>query len=102
MLFRIISGLGKTIRLEEKIMAHILEHPEMRSQLNRIKETATKPDEIHKSIRVENVVLFYKFFERTPVGKKYMVVVAKLDNDEYSIVTAYYTDRVKEGDLIWP
>ncbi len=102
MIFRILSQLGREITLEEKVLDHILEHPEMKGQLSRIKEAAMAPDAVHKSIRVKDIALFYKLFEKTPVGKKYICVVAKLINYEYHIITAYYTDRIKEGDKIWP
>ena len=36
------------------------------------------------------------------VGDKYMCVVVKLLGNDAFLLTAYMTDIMKEGDVIWP
>jgi hypothetical protein len=93
--------MGKVISLDEERWRHILEHPEMKNQLDRIKETAANPDEIRASVHDSSVLLFYKLYEKTPVTEKYLIVVIKSLNREGFIVTAFFTDKVKKGGLVW-
>ncbi len=43
----------------------------------------------------------YRFFADTPVTAKYLAVVVKLLDDDGFIVTAYFTDKVKRGRILW-
>jgi len=99
--FEILSKMGKVVSLDEERWRHILEHPEMKNQLGRIKETAVNPDEVRASVHDSSVLLFYKLYVETPVTEKYLVVVIKSLNGEGFIVTAFFTDRVKKGGLVW-
>ena len=38
--FKILSKTGRVVSLDEERWRHVLEHPEMKNQLDRIKETA--------------------------------------------------------------
>lgn len=38
---------------------------------------------------------------KTPVTNKYLAVVVKINEIENFIITAYFTDRIKKGELIW-
>jgi hypothetical protein len=78
----------------------VLSHPEMKNQQVRLKETLLDPDEVRASIQSNDILLFYKLYPKTPVTTKYMLVVAKVSNEEGFIVTAFYTDK-KKGDIIW-
>ena len=99
--FKILSKTGRVVSLDEERWRHVLEHPEMKTQLDRIKETAVNPDEVRASVHDSSVLLFYKFYEETPVTEKYLIVVIKSLNREGFIVTAFFTDRVKKGGLVW-
>ena len=79
----------------------MLSHPEMKNQQVRIKETLLDPDEVRASIQSNDILLFYKLYPKTPVTTKYILVVAKVSNEEGFIVTAFYTDKIKKGDIIW-
>jgi len=93
--------MGNVVSLDEERWHHVLEHPEMKNQLARIKETVVNPDEVRASIHDPSVLLFYKLYEKTPVTEKYLIVVIKFLNKEGFIVTAFFTDRVKKGGLVW-
>ncbi len=99
--FRILSKMGKVVSFNEDRWRHVLEHPEMKNQLDRIKETVVNPDEVRESVYNPSVLLFYKLYEGTPVTEKHLLVVIKTLNREGFIVTAFFTDRVKKGGLVW-
>jgi len=48
-----------------------------------------------------SVYLYYRYYERTRVGAKYLCVVVKQTLDDAFIITAYFTNRVKEGVELW-
>ncbi|MBU4491174.1 MAG: hypothetical protein KKD69_01780 [Euryarchaeota archaeon] len=48
-----------------------------------------------------SVWLFYRFYTRTPVTEKYLLVAAKLLDDAGFVITVFYTDRIKTGATIW-
>ena len=100
-IFRVPSKLRKTIRLDKEKWNHVLEHPEMKSQINRIKETVINPDLVRESTYEPSIWLFYKLYTDTPVTRKYLLVVTKIINEEGFIVTAFFTDKVKKGGLVW-
>jgi molybdopterin synthase catalytic subunit len=99
--FKIFSKIGKTISLDEDRWRHVLNHPEMKTQLDRIKETIMNPDEIRESTHDPSVLLFCKLYGETPVTEKYLLVVIETQNREGFIVTAFFTDRVKKGGVMW-
>lgn len=99
--FRVLSKLGKVVSLDEDRWRHVLEHPEMQNQLDRIKETVANPDEVRESTHDPSVLLFYKLYTETPVTEKYLLAVVKVLKREGFIVTAFFTDRVKKGGLVW-
>lgn len=90
---------NRRITLTEERWNHIIEtHPELKEMLKELEGTLQDPESIKKSVYNENVVLFYRYYEHIYEGK-YMCVVVNLDNE--SIVTAYITDRIKRGEILW-
>jgi hypothetical protein len=100
-LLKVVCKLGKIVRLDRERWVHVLSHPEMSKQRHKIKETLVDPDEVRQSIRSSEVWLFYKFYDTTPVTQKYMLVAVEFLDGEGFIVTAFFTDKIKKGDLIW-
>lgn len=92
----------RKIRLTSERQEHIEStHPEMPGQIDRIKDVLANPDVIIRSRTDPNVELFHRHYEATPVTEKDLCVVVKvLDNDLF-IITAYFTDTVKKGEIIW-
>lgn len=43
----------------------------------------------------------YRHYEITPVTEKYLCVVVKVLTGSPFIITAYFTDTVKKGEIIW-
>jgi len=61
----------------------------------RILKDTGKPDEIRQSKIDKDVFLYYKQYDRL-----YCVVVRHAGMAGF-LITAYPTDKVKEGDVIW-
>ncbi len=90
---------NRRIKLTEEGWNHITEtHPELKGMLKELEGALENPELIKKSAYNENVVLFYRYYEHIYEGK-HICVVVKLDNE--SIVTAYITDRIKGGEIVW-
>ena len=92
---------GKAIRLTDERAAHILEHAEMEGQLDKLQEVLQEPNVIVRSQRDPDVHLYHKHYRTTPVTEKYLLVGVKTDPHDAFIVTAFFTDRVKKGEIVW-
>lgn len=92
----------RKIRFTIERKNHIkVDHPEMSEQINKIKKTLLNPDTIIKSKTDQNVELFYKLYEKSPVTEKYLCVVVKILDDDVFIITAFFTDTIKKGEILW-
>ena len=92
---------GNSISLTEERRAHLLEHPEMRKQEDRLAETLLEPDVVIQSPSDDTVRLFHLFYKRLTIGDKYLCVVVKYREGSVFIITAYFTDKVKSGGVLW-
>ena len=95
------SRVGKRVTLDEERWRHIQDHPEMNGEIDRLRETLLEPDEVRRSIYDASVWLFYRHYSSTPVTEKYLLAVVRLTNEEGFIITAFFTDTVKRGGLLW-
>lgn len=93
---------GRSIRLSDERLDHLeTQHPEMLSQLERVSETLAYPERVIRSKTDTSVELFYKHYPSTPVSEKFLCIVVKTFKDDNFVITAYYTDSIKGGDLLW-
>ena len=94
---------GRRVRLTTERLTHMRAfHPELTNSVRRIQKTLSEPDRIIRSTSDPDAQLFYRFFRDSPVGSKFFCVVVKADKDDYFVVTAYFTDKVKRGEQLWP
>ncbi|KPV64118.1 MAG: hypothetical protein AOA66_0432 [Candidatus Bathyarchaeota archaeon BA2] len=101
-IFEVVAKFGKKVRLTEGKCDHVCKsHPEVTGEIGKMKETLVSPQMIRRSLYDEKVWLFYRFFEDTPVTEKYLMVAARILNDEGFVVTSYFTDKVKMGEENW-
>ena len=61
-----------------------------------VKDTLFQPDEIRRSKVDKNVFLYYKRKDN-----KIYCAVARHEGKEGFLVTAYITDKIKEGEVVW-
>lgn len=97
----LLDKYGRKIRLTKEREKHILSRPEMGGQENKIEETLKDPDAIRYSIRDDSMHLYYKLYAKTPVTQKDLLVAVKVSDKEGFIVTAFFTDRIKKGEIVW-
>ncbi len=96
--FEVVSRLGKKIRTTRRHWELItkIKHPEIGGKEEEVKECLQNPDEVRKSSGDPEVFLFYVKQE-----KYFLCVVVKHSDGEGFIITAYITDKIKEGGAIW-
>jgi hypothetical protein len=90
-----------SVILTDERKAHLREHPEMKGQENRLAETLVTPDTVIQSLSDDSVRLFHRFYKRLSIGDKYLCVVVKYVESNNFIITAYFTDNVKKGEILW-
>lgn len=93
---------GRVIRLTDERLEHILEHPEMKEMGHAIEETLANPGRVVQSISDPEARLYYRFYIETRVGDKYICIAVKMMQEDAFIITAYLTDTIKRGEVIWP
>lgn len=92
----------RQIRLTPERQEHIeTDHPEMSGQIDKIEKTLKSPDAVVKSRTDTDVELFYRHYDKTPVTEKYLCVVVKILVNNLFIITAYFTDTIKRGIILW-
>ncbi|OGG50052.1 MAG: hypothetical protein A3F84_24500 [Candidatus Handelsmanbacteria bacterium RIFCSPLOWO2_12_FULL_64_10] len=96
-LFEVPTPLGFTVRTSQRYWQGIVaKHPDLTDRLEEVKQALISPMEVHRSSRDAGVLLFYAENEHWVVA-----VVRRLNGDGF-LVTAYRTDSIKEGEIIWP
>lgn len=93
---------GRSVRLTDERIAHILQHSELAGMGEEISLVLQAPAEVRVSRSDETVQLFYEYYARTRVGGKWLCVVVKYAPDDAFVVTAYLTDQLKPGEILWP
>jgi hypothetical protein len=66
-----------------------------------VKEALAGPDSVVESNSDPTVRLYYRRFPETAVGDKFLCVVVKVIEDDAFTITAYLTDKVKQGRILW-
>lgn len=93
---------NRSIRLTDERRKYFLtDHPETKGQLEKLKQTLFDPEKIVRSKTDSQVEMFYRHYDTTPVTRKYFCVVVKSSIDDAFIITAYFTDTVKKGEVLW-
>lgn len=96
--FQIQSKLGilvSTTRIYWNVITNI-KHPTVKGREAEVKEVLQDPEEIRVSKKDKSVLLFYRRIE-----KRYLCVVVRFFKKRGFIITAYWTEKIKEGELKW-
>lgn len=73
----------------------------MAGQTDKIKDALSNPDIIVRSRTDSNVEMFYKHYPSTPVTEKFLCVIVKNLIEDLFIITVYFTDTIKKGEILW-
>jgi len=96
--FEIITPLNFTVRTSEEYWEKlIVKHPDIADLELEIQQALANPDEIRRSSRDPNVLLFYLVLKE----RRWVVAVARRLNSDGFLITAYQTDAIKEGETLW-
>lgn len=92
---------GRVIRLTEERWTHIHEHPEMVGMEDAIAQTLAAPEAVIRSLADPKAHLYHRFYVGTKVGDKFLCVVVKIQDDDAFVLTAYLTNKIHRGTVIW-
>jgi hypothetical protein len=96
--FEILIPLNFTVRTSEEYWQKlIIKHPDIADLEAEVKQALNSPDEIRRSSRDPNLLLFYLTLQE----KGWVVAVARRLNGDGFLITAYQTDAIKEGETLW-
>ena len=97
-LFEVKTPLKIIVRTTKDYWEYVtnIKHTNLRGKENNVINTLSAPDLIMKSKNDEEVFLYYKKIE----NYLYSVVV-RHENGTGFLITAYITDKAKEGEIIW-
>ena len=96
--FEILTPLGVQVRTTPSYWSRIitLKHPVMAGQEKSVKLALSSPTEIRRSRSDLAVYLYYRY--ESPY---FICVVARHLNGNGFIITAYRTNKIKRGELVW-
>jgi hypothetical protein len=99
-LFEVNTPIGVRIRTTKDYWRLITEtkHRNMQGKLREITDAIESPDQIIASIKDPTVLLFYKEFT---IRQWYCSIVKRLNGTGF-LITAYVTNAIKKGEIIWP
>jgi hypothetical protein len=92
----------RAVRLTDERRSHILRHPEMVGLDDDIERALATPDCVVESASDSDTRLYYRHLAHTLVGPKDLCMVVKVLPDDAFVITAYLTDKVKKGRVLWP
>ena len=93
------TPFGIVIRTTKEYWERIItiKHPSVAKFTNEVKQALREPDQVRRSKRDQQVHLYYK-----SLGKLWVCVVTDhLNKKEGYVITAYLTDRIKEGEPVY-
>lgn len=97
----LIDRNGRQIRLSVERQKHILEHPEMVEQMNKIRQVIAEPEIIIVTSTDETVHVYHRHYPATPVTSKFLLVAVKILEDDAFVLTAFFSNRQKKGIILW-
>lgn len=92
---------GRAVRLTDERRAHLLQHPEMAELEPILPEAIATPDVVVRSSTDDTVLLYYRQAVTASFGDNLLCVVIKHLPEDAFVITAYLTDKIKTGDILW-
>ena len=98
-LFEVLTPIDLVVEVSRQRWEVIIsiKHPAMFGAEDLVSEVLSNPNQIRRSRRDSNILLFYKAQRH----KRWICAVVKRLNDKATLVTAYPTNAIKVGDVIW-
>ena len=92
---------GRDDRLPDERIRHFASRLARNEMYDLLEETVAEPDFIIQSRTDPKAVINYKFHRGTKGSDKYLCVVVKYEQDDAYVLTAYPSDEIKKGTLLW-
>ncbi|MEX2300277.1 MAG: hypothetical protein WD733_05040 [Bryobacterales bacterium] len=100
LLFEVGTPIGFRVQVTRsrwRLIA-MVKHPVIAGREQQIKAALESPDEVRQSRSHPAVFLFY----RRETAGRWTCAVARRNDEDGFLVTAYPTDAIKEGVRVWP
>ncbi len=97
-MFQVLTPLGFQVRCSEEWWHYVstVKHPVLENRLDDVIATLSTPDEVRRSAKDPAVLLFYR-----PTAPRLLCVVVREENGAGFLITAYPTDSLKKGEIVW-
>ena len=97
-LFDVLTPLGFNVRCTEAYWTFIVthKHPVLRGQEEQVRQALRQPEQVRRSRHDEDVYLMYR-----KVGPRWLCAVVRLKKGDGFLITAYPTDAIKAGVIVW-
>lgn len=99
-LFEARTPLGWIVRASRRQWLRIstIKHQSMGGKESEVHQALEEPELIRRSRKDRSVYLFYRTLRP---GRWICAAAKQVDNDEGFLVTAYPTDAIKQGEIVW-
>jgi hypothetical protein len=97
-LFEVLTPLEKRIRLTKERWHLIVteKHPSVRGREREVELALVDPFQVRRSKSDPQVHLYYR-----KIAALWLCVVVKCENGAGFIITAYFTEKIKEGEWLY-
>ncbi|MGE0827598.1 MAG: DUF4258 domain-containing protein [Candidatus Binatia bacterium] len=97
-MFNVLTPLGFHVRCSEEWWRYVstVKHPVLETRQADVIATLSTPMEIRRSTKDQAVLLFYRM-----AVPRFLCVVVRQENGEGFLITAYPTDSLKKGAIVW-
>ena len=98
MLFEVMTPLDFVVRCSTEywIFISTRKHPTLAGRERDIVRVLATPDEIRRSRKNHNVLLFYQ-----GAAPRWLCAVARREDGSGFLITAYPTDSIESGETVW-
>jgi hypothetical protein len=98
LVFPVATPFGLVVYCTDRQWERIscLKHPVLRDRLQEVIRGLMFPEHVRRSRTERRVLLFYRRHE-----KRWLCAVIRIDPDGAFVVTAYPTDNLKAGEIVW-
>ncbi len=98
LLFDILTPLGFRVRCTRAYWEHVIleKHPVLEGREDEVRLALLEPDEVRMSAKDRAVLLFYR-----GAKPRWTCAVTKREGESGFLITAYPTDAVKIGEMVW-
>jgi hypothetical protein len=97
-MFNVLTPLGFHVRCSKDWWRYVstVKHPILEDRQDEVIATLAAPREVRRSTKDPMVLLFYG-----AVAPRFLCVVVRQENGEGFLITAYPTDSLKKGEIVW-